>query len=38
LGNTTPGGGGLEMMSFGGKNVKRVKKKGENIKEKGRKE
>ncbi len=34
--NTT-GGGEYQPMSFGGKNMKRRREKGENIKEKGRK-
>ncbi len=37
--NTFPPGGGGEyqLMSFGGKNMKRQREKGGNVKEKGRK-
>ncbi len=34
---TPPRGGGYQPMSFGGKNMKRRREKGENVKEKGRK-
>jgi hypothetical protein len=37
LENTPLGGGGkYQLMSVGGKNMKRDEKKGENVKEKGR--
>jgi hypothetical protein len=36
LENTPPWGGEYQPMSFGGKNMKRVEKKGENVKEKER--
>ncbi len=32
-----PGGGEYQPMTFGGKNMKRRREKGENVKEKGRK-
>ncbi len=37
LENTPPWGGGYQPMSFGGKNMKSRREKGENVKEKGRK-
>jgi hypothetical protein len=37
LENTPPPGGGISADVIGGKNMKRQRKKGENVKEKGRK-
>jgi hypothetical protein len=37
LENTLPLGGKYQPMSFGGKNMKRRREKGENVEEKGRK-